>query len=67
MLELGYVEGKKVIIETRFGERKIERLPGIAAGLVQLKVDVIVATGSPTYSALRHATTTIPNRCHGYR
>ena len=58
--ELGYVDGKNVTIETRFGDGKIERLPGIVAELVRLNVDVIVATGSPVYSALRFATTTIP-------
>src|SRR6266550_7547311 len=47
MRELGYVEGKNLIIEARFGDGKIEQLPRLAAELVQLKVDVIVATGSP--------------------
>ncbi|HWZ70260.1 MAG TPA: ABC transporter substrate-binding protein [Casimicrobiaceae bacterium] len=60
MRELGYVEGKNVIFETRFGDGKVERLPNLAAELVQSKVDVIVATGSPVYSALRHATNTVP-------
>ena len=60
MHELGYIEGKNVVIETRFGDGKVERVPGLAAELVRLKVDVIVATGSQTYSVLRHATTTIP-------
>jgi putative tryptophan/tyrosine transport system substrate-binding protein len=60
MRELGYVEGKNVMFETRFGDGNVERLPNLASELVQLKVDVIVATGSPVYSALRHATNTIP-------
>ena len=60
MRELGYVEGKNVIIETRFGDGKVERLPGLAAELVRLNVDAIVATGSPVYGALRQATSTIP-------
>ena len=60
MRELGYAEGKNLLIETRFGDGKIERLPGFAAELVQSKVDVIVATGSPAYTALRYATATIP-------
>jgi putative ABC transport system substrate-binding protein len=60
MRELGYVEGTNVIIESRFADGKFERLPGLAAELVRLKVDVIVATGTPTYRALQHATTTIP-------
>ncbi|HEY1436305.1 MAG TPA: ABC transporter substrate-binding protein [Casimicrobiaceae bacterium] len=58
--ELGYVEGKNIIIEARFGDGKIERAPGLAANLVQSKVDVIVATGSVAYRALQHATTSIP-------
>jgi len=60
MRELGYVAGKNVIIETRFGDGKIDRLPSLAAELLRSNVDVIVATGSPTYSALRFATTSIP-------
>jgi putative tryptophan/tyrosine transport system substrate-binding protein len=60
MRELGYVEGKNLIIEARFGDGKVEQLPRLAAELLQSKVDVIVATGSPAYSALRNATTTIP-------
>ncbi len=60
MRELGYVEGTNVIIEARFADGKFERLPALATELVRLKVDVIVATGTPTYRALQHATTTIP-------
>jgi len=60
MGELGYVEGTNFIIEARFGDGKAERLPALAAELVRLKVDVIVATGTPVYRALQHATTTIP-------
>src|SRR5215831_6194864 len=55
MRELGYVDGKNVVIEARFGDGKIERAPGLAAELVQLKVDVIVATGSVAYRAIQHA------------
>src|SRR6185503_216182 len=44
--ELGYVEGKNLIIDWRFAEGKYEPLPALAAELVQLKVDVIVAGGS---------------------
>ena len=57
MRELGYVDGKNVAIEARFGDGKIDRLPGIAAELVRLKVDVIVATGSAVYRVLQRATT----------
>ena len=53
MRELGYVDGKNVAIEARFADGKIERAPGLAAELVRLKVDVIVATGSVAYRALR--------------
>lgn len=52
MRELGYVEGKNLVIEARFGDSEPERLPGLAAELMQLRVDVIVATGSPVYRAL---------------
>jgi putative ABC transport system substrate-binding protein len=57
MRELGYVEGKNVTIDARFGDGKIESLPGMAAELVRLKVDVIVATGSAVYRVLQRATT----------
>ena len=40
--ELGYVEGKNIVIEYRYAEGKLERLPDLAAELVRLKVDVIV-------------------------
>jgi putative ABC transport system substrate-binding protein len=58
--ELGYVEGKSIIIEYRFVEGKLDRLPGVAAELVQLKVDMIVATGSPSTRAAQQATRTVP-------
>src|SRR5215831_5624960 len=60
MRELGYVEGTNLVIEARFADGKPENLPALAADLVRLKVDVIVATSTPTYRALQHATTTIP-------
>ena len=60
MLELGYVEGKNLVIEWRFADGKLERLPGLAAELVQLKVDVIVVQSSPAISAAQKATTAIP-------
>jgi putative tryptophan/tyrosine transport system substrate-binding protein len=60
MRELGYVEGANLLIEARFADGKTERLPALAAELVRLTVDVIVATGTPVYRALQHATTTIP-------
>src|SRR5215470_9589666 len=58
--ELGYVEGKNIVIEYRYAEGKNDRLPALAADLVRLKVDVIVSTGpAPTRSA-KQATVTIP-------
>ena len=58
--ELGYVEGKNMIIEDRWAEGNYERLPGLAAELVQMKVDVIIAGGSAAVQAAQQATTTIP-------
>ena len=43
--ELGYVEGKNIVIEYRYAEGKLDRLPALAAELVRLKVDVIVTVG----------------------
>jgi putative tryptophan/tyrosine transport system substrate-binding protein len=58
--ELGYVEGKNLIIESRFAEARTDQLPALAAELVRLKVDVIVTGGPlPTRSA-KEATSTIP-------
>ena len=58
--ELGYLEGKTVAIEWRWGEDKVERLPELAAELVRLNVDVIVANGTPAIKAVRAATKSIP-------
>ena len=58
--ELGYVEGKNIFIEYRWAEGNYERLPGQAAELVQMKVNVIVAAGAPAIQAAQQATTTIP-------
>ena len=58
--ELGYVEGKKIVIEWRFAEGKADRLAGFAAELVRLKVDVIVSGGSTATRAAKEATSTIP-------
>jgi putative ABC transport system substrate-binding protein len=60
MRDLGYVEGKNLAIEWRFADGEYERLPGMAADLVQLKVDVIMALGAPAIVAAQKATTTIP-------
>ena len=58
--DLGYVEGRNVVIEYRDAEGKPERLPALAAELVALKVDVIVAPGTPQALAARQATRTLP-------
>jgi putative ABC transport system substrate-binding protein len=59
--ELGYVEGQNVAFEYRYAERKADRLPELAAELVRLKVDIIVASGSDTVvRAAKNATKTIP-------
>ena len=60
MRELGYVEGKNLVIEWRFADGKYERLPGLAAELVQMKVEVIVTAGTPPTQAAQRATSTIP-------
>lgn len=58
--ELGYVEGKNLVIERRYDEGKYERLPTLTAELVRLKVDVIVASTTPRAQAARQATREIP-------
>jgi ABC-type uncharacterized transport system substrate-binding protein len=58
--ELGYVDGRDVIIETRRAEGRIEQLPALAAELVGLKVDVIVGVGAVVVRAAKSATTTVP-------
>jgi ABC-type uncharacterized transport system substrate-binding protein len=58
--ELGYVEGNNIIIEYRFAERKLGRMPALAAELVSLKVECIVTPGSPPTRAAKQATSMIP-------
>src|SRR6266498_4301816 len=58
--ELGYIDGKNIIIEYRFAEGKEDRLPELAKELVQLKVDAIFTAGTPSIFALKEATKTIP-------
>ena len=56
--DLGYLEGKNILIEERYSERKRHRLPALAAELVRLKVDIIVAAGGTGFA--KKATSTIP-------
>jgi ABC-type uncharacterized transport system substrate-binding protein len=58
--ELGYVEGKNIVIELRYAEGKLDRLPALAAELVRLKVDVIVTSGLGSTRPANEATNTIP-------
>jgi putative ABC transport system substrate-binding protein len=58
--EFGYVENKNLVIEWRHAEGKLDRLPGLAAELVHLKVDVIVTAGPTQTRAAKQATVTIP-------
>jgi putative ABC transport system substrate-binding protein len=58
--ELGYVEGKNIVIEWRSAEEKLDRLPALAAELVRLKVDIIVTSGPIPTRAAKEATPTTP-------
>jgi putative ABC transport system substrate-binding protein len=58
--DLGYVEGRNVVIDYRSAEGKAERLPDLAAELAALKVDVVVAVTNPPIAAAKQATATIP-------
>jgi putative tryptophan/tyrosine transport system substrate-binding protein len=58
--KLGYVEGENINIEYRYADNKPERMPGLAAELVHLNVDVIVTTGSSATRPAKDATTAIP-------
>ena len=58
--ELGYEEDKNLIIEYRWAEEDLDRLPELASELVRLKVDLIVTDGTPGSRAAKQATTTIP-------
>ena len=60
LAELGWIEGKNVVFERRYAENRLERLPELAAELVRLNVDVIVAIGTPGPLAAKRATSTIP-------
>jgi putative tryptophan/tyrosine transport system substrate-binding protein len=58
--ELGYVEGKTIVIESRYAEGKLDSLPALAAELVRLKVNVIVTEGTTATRFAKEATSTIP-------
>lgn len=58
--ELGYVEGKNIVIESRWANGKLDRLPELAAELVGLQVDVIVTGGTPAVIAAKQTTSTTP-------
>jgi putative ABC transport system substrate-binding protein len=58
--ELGYAEGRNIIIDYRSADGHLERFPDLAAELVRANVDVIVASGNPAIIALKKATQTIP-------
>jgi putative ABC transport system substrate-binding protein len=58
--ELGYVEGKNIVIESRYAEGKRDRLPALAVELARLNVDVIVTGGGNATRAAKKATSTIP-------
>src|SRR5262245_66007836 len=58
--KLGYVGGKNIAFESRYGEDNFERLPAVADELVRLKVDVLVTNSTPAALAAKNATRTIP-------
>src|SRR5262245_40605193 len=58
--DLGYVEGKNILVEQRSAEAKTERFPSLVAELVQLNVDVLVSTSLVAVRAAKQATKTIP-------
>jgi putative tryptophan/tyrosine transport system substrate-binding protein len=58
--KLGYIEGKNLTFERRYAEDRLDRLPGLAAELVSVKVDVIMAAGTLAPLAAKRATSTIP-------
>ena len=60
MKDLGYIEGKNLIIEARFAEGRWDRLPALASELVSLQCNVIVALATPAIAAAQRATSTIP-------
>ena len=60
MRDLGYIEGKNILIDYRYAEGKADRIPSLVAELVQLKVDVLVVGSAGTIQEAKQATKTIP-------
>jgi putative ABC transport system substrate-binding protein len=60
LIDLGYIDGKNIVVEHRYGEGRTDRLPGLVAELLQLKVDVLVIPTSQGIRVAKQATTTIP-------
>ena len=60
LADLGYVEGRNLVVESRFAEGQLERLPELVAELVRLKLDVLAVTGAVTARAAKKAVTDIP-------
>jgi len=58
--DLSYIEGKNILVENRYAEGNLDRLPGLVAELVQLKVDVLFVSNLPAIRAAKEATKTIP-------
>ena len=58
--ELGYVEGKNIVIEYRYADGKLDRFPDLVAEMVRIKVDIIVVASTPGARAAKNATKTIP-------
>ena len=58
--DLGYIEGKNILVEYRYAEGKLDRIPSLVAELVQLKVDVLVSPTLPAIRAAKQTTKTIP-------
>src|SRR5215468_329992 len=58
--DLGYVDGKTVVVEARYADGRLERLPALAAEIIGLRVDVILAAPTPAVRAVQQASRTIP-------
>jgi ABC-type uncharacterized transport system substrate-binding protein len=58
--DLGYIEGKNILVEPRYAEGQLDRFPSLVAELVQLKVDVLIVSALPAIRAAKQATKTIP-------